>query len=71
MQGRLPRIEVIDDETARIMRRLTGAQKLRMASDMLESARRMLMHHLRVTHPDWDDLAVAREAARRLSHESE
>jgi hypothetical protein len=66
---RLPvRIEVVDDETARMLRGKTGAERLAMASAMYESARRMLLSHLAAEHPDWTEEQVIREAARRLSH---
>ena len=63
-----PRIEVIDEEMAAALRQKTGAERLEIASRMFSSARRMLMNHLRSTHPDWDLRQIEREAARRLSH---
>jgi len=63
-------IEVIDDEMAEILRAKTGAERLKIASDMYASARRMLLSHLRAEHPDWDDQQIQKEAARRLSHGS-
>jgi hypothetical protein len=62
------RIEVVDDEMARILRGKTGAERLAIASGMYESARRMLLSHLAAEHPDWSEEQVTREAARRLSH---
>lgn len=64
----LSRIEVVDDETARILRGKTGAERLAMANDMFNSARRMLLSHLTAEHPDWSEEEVARETARRISH---
>jgi hypothetical protein len=61
-------IEVMDDQMAEICRQMTGAQRLAVANDMFESARRMLLIHLRATHPEWSDEQILREAARRLSH---
>jgi Rv0078B-related antitoxin len=66
--NRPPVIEVIDDEMARVIRAKTGAERLRIASGMFSSARKMLVAYLRVQHPDWDEKAVQKEAARRLSH---
>ncbi len=63
-----PVIEVMDEEMARVIRPLSGAQRLRIASDMYASARRMLICHLRSEHPDWDEERVLRETAHRLSH---
>jgi hypothetical protein len=62
------RIEVVDDEMARVLRRKSGAERLRIASDMYASARRMLVNHLRSEHPDWDEERINREASQRLSH---
>ena len=61
-------IEVMDDEMARVIRSKTGAERLRIASEMYVSARRMLLSHLRAEHPDWDERRINQEAARRLSH---
>ena len=61
-------IEVMDDQMAEIYRNMTGAQRLAIANDMYESARNMLLSHLRATHPDWNEDQIIREAARRLSH---
>jgi hypothetical protein len=61
-------VEVVDEAVAAILRQKTGAQRLEIASRMFASARRMLIHHLRSIHPEWNDLQIEREAARRLSH---
>jgi hypothetical protein len=61
-------IEVIDDKTAEVIRQKSGAERLKIASDMYASARRMLISHLRSEHPDWDEEQINREAAHRLSH---
>ncbi len=61
-------IEVIDDDMAEVLRHKTGAERLAIASAMFASARRMLISHLRATHPEWNEEQVLREAARRLSH---
>ena len=58
----------IDDEMARIIRANTGAERLRIASGMYASARKMLLSHLRAEHGDWDEQRIVQEAARRLSH---
>lgn len=63
-----PTIELIDDQMVDVLRRKTGAERLRIASGMYASARRMLMSHLRAENPDWRQDQIVREAARRLSH---
>lgn len=62
------RIEVMDDEMARVLRSKTGAERLEIAFEMFESARKMLTTHLRREHPEWDTDRVQNEVARRLSH---
>jgi len=61
-------VEVIDDDMVTVLRGKTGAERLRIASGMCASARRMLTSHLRAEHPDWPDARIIREAAQRLSH---
>ena len=61
-------IEVMDEQMAEILRQKTGAERLAIASSMFASARRMLLSHLRATHPEWTEEEVRREATRRLSH---
>ena len=63
-----PRIEVIDEEMAAVLRLKSGAERLAIASRLFGGARRMLLSHLRSIHPDWDQRQIEREAARRLSH---
>jgi hypothetical protein len=60
--------EVLDEEMARVFRTMSGAQRLKIASDLFRSARRMIASQLAVEHPDWDEERLQRETARRLSH---
>jgi len=60
--------EVLDDDMAEVFRAMTGAQRLKIASDMFASARRMIASHLAAEHPDWDEQRIQEETARRLSH---
>ena len=68
MHASEPRIEVVAEEMAVVLRKKTGAERLALARGMFRSAPPMLMHYLRAQHPDWDDLQIQREAAHRLSH---
>ncbi len=61
-------VEVIDDEMARILRAMTCADRLRIASGMYAAARRMLLSSLAAEHPEWEPGRVQDETARRLSH---
>lgn len=65
---RKPTIEALDDDMAQILRGMTGAERLRIANGMFESARKMLACHLAHEHPEWDPQRVNEEVARRLSH---
>src|SRR5579871_320385 len=66
---RMPRkIECMDDAMAEVIRKKSGAERLRIASDMYKSARQMLIAYLRSEHADWTEEQIIREAARRLSH---
>lgn len=61
-------IEVIPDEMARVLRAKTGAERLKIASGMFASARKLIQARVRSQHPDWTDQQINTETARRLSH---
>jgi Rv0078B-related antitoxin len=58
----------MDEAMAKVIRSKTGAERLKIASGMYSSARRMLLSHLKSEHPDWNEEQINKEAARRLSH---
>jgi hypothetical protein len=60
--------DILDDDMARILRGMTGVERLKIANDLFVSARRMLASHLAAEHPDWDQDRIERETARRISH---
>jgi hypothetical protein len=68
MNARLERIDMVEPQMAKFLSRMSGAQRLRIASDMSASARAMLLSHLRAEHPEWTQAQVTREPARRMSH---
>jgi hypothetical protein len=68
MTARPPVVERMDDAMAEILRKKTPQQRLRIAAGMWRSARVMLRGAIRQQHPDWDEEAVNREIARRISH---
>jgi hypothetical protein len=47
-------------------RRMTAAEKLRMVADLYEAGIRLRMAGPRMTHPDWPDERLEREARRSL-----
>lgn len=61
-------IEVIDDVMARILREKTPQQRLAIAFNLWESARKQLSNYLRAEHPDWSDSMIKKEVVKRLSH---
>jgi hypothetical protein len=70
MRNRLdPRqVEVMDEAMAEVLRRKQPAERLRIGFSLWTSAHRMLMTHIRHTHPDWDQKTVEEEVARRFLH---
>ncbi|MES1241569.1 MAG: hypothetical protein ABUT39_08110 [Acidobacteriota bacterium] len=64
------KLEIVDDEMARVLRGMTGAERLKIADRMFSSARRMIASHLAAEHPDWDQERIERETSRRISHGS-
>ncbi len=60
----------MDDDMAEILRAKSGAERLRIAFGLFESARRMLTSMLAADYPDWSQERVRREVSRRLLHDS-
>jgi hypothetical protein len=63
-----PVIEVIDHETAAMLRQKTEAERLQIAWGMWRFARDMLRNLVRGEHPEWSEKDVQQEVARRLAH---
>lgn len=61
-------VEVVDDQIAEILKNKTPAERLRIGFDIWESTHRMLLFHVKNTHPEWTPQEVEREVARRLLH---
>jgi Rv0078B-related antitoxin len=66
MQDMSRKLEVVDDEMTRVLRGMTGAERLKIASRMFSSARRMIASHLAAEHPDWDQERIERETSKRI-----
>ena len=49
---------------AGIHRRMTGAERMRLAVEMSMTARELALAHLRAEHPDWSDRELKRELLR-------
>lgn len=60
------RIEVVDPQMAGILRGKTVAQRLFMVQQAHRTGQGLLAMGVRLQHPDWDDIAVKKEVARRM-----
>ncbi len=61
-------IEVIDDDCARIYASKSPSERLRIASGMWRSAKKLLTLAIKSQYPHWNEQEVCREVIRRLSH---
>ncbi len=59
-------IEVVDEDVAACLRRLTPAEKLTQMGDANRTGRLLLAAGIRHRNPGWSDEQVRREVARRL-----
>jgi len=59
-------LEPIDPVQIEGLRRMTPAQKLKMVAELYGTEIRLRMAGLRLTHPDWPDERLEREARRSL-----
>lgn len=64
MSDTRPEVQAIQDE---IHRRMTGAQRIRLAFEMSEMARNLALSRLRKEHPEWTDWELKRELLRYAS----
>lgn len=62
------RIEVIDDATAAMLRRLSPVERWEMANRMVVQAREMIRSLVRSQHPAWTADGVEAEVRTRMSH---
>ncbi|MCP5102511.1 MAG: hypothetical protein GY950_03990 [bacterium] len=61
-------IECLDDAMVEIYRKKTPVERIKIASDMWDSAWLQLDAVLRSLHPDWDNDSINKEIIRRLAH---
>jgi hypothetical protein len=57
--------KVFNEQIERL-RRMTGEQRLRIARDLTEMTRRLMLTRLRTEHPDWGTEELRREMRRIL-----
>ena len=60
-------VEVVEDEMAAVLRRKTGAQRLRIVDALYRSAWNLIETNVRGSHPDWDDRQVRVAVAARIA----
>jgi hypothetical protein len=63
----VPPFDVVEPAMARILRTMTGAQRLEIAFSFYRSARTMLRSELTARHPGWTSEEVEAEVTRRLA----
>jgi len=61
-------IEIIDDKMAEVLRNKTPQERLAIAFNMWESAKKQIESHLITMHPEWTEKEIRREVIKRLSH---
>jgi len=66
-KNRRPCVELLDEQIVEALRRKTPVERVAMVFAANRTMRLRLEGHLRSCHPDWDDQAVMREIARRMS----
>jgi hypothetical protein len=59
--------EVVDDQMAEVLRRMTGAQRLRIVDSLYRAAWKLIETNVRSMHPEWDDQTVVRTVAARIA----
>ncbi|MGL5095678.1 MAG: hypothetical protein ACRDD1_08830 [Planctomycetia bacterium] len=63
------RMEVMDEAVAAVLRKMTPSQRVEMAVEMNETARRLIADYLRGMNPTWDEAQVAAEVVRRMTRQ--
>jgi len=67
MRPDVNRIEIVDEEMAKILRRKSPAERIAIGISLRASARRMLVSHLSSRHPEWSPEEILAEANWRFS----
>jgi hypothetical protein len=60
------RIEVIDDASAAMYRKMPAAERVNIACDLVEFAWEVVKSGVRHQYPEWDESAIERETDRRF-----
>ena len=67
MASRIQAMEILDDETAAILRRVSPGKHLAILDRMWRFAQNVLHDIVARENPDWTEEAVQREVAHRIS----
>lgn len=62
------RFDMMDDCMIEVLRAKSPAERLAIANGMWRFAHNMIDAILRSEHPDWSEVQIERETARRMSH---
>ena len=63
-------IEIIEDDLAAVLRRKTGAERLKIVDMLFECVQGLIESNVRAAHSDWDERRVSREVAARIAGET-
>lgn len=61
-------IEVIDDTTAVILKKISGEQKMVIAFQMFDTAAAILRANIKERHPEWNEDQIKKEIVRRMGN---
>lgn len=67
MADRIPSTEPVDPTHRKMARRMSGAQRISAAGELLQGIQRMVRAHLASRHPDWTPQRLDQEIAKRTS----
>ena len=67
MKARRMVIELVDEKMAAVLRRKTGAQRLKIVDALYRSAWNLIEMNVRSSHPDWDEPQVRAAVAARIA----
>jgi hypothetical protein len=59
-------MRIPDEQQAAILRRLTGAERVRIATEMSEAARELMLAGIRARHPGWSRARAQEEYTRSV-----
>ena len=61
-------IEVLDEGMVKVLKRKTPQERLVIAFNLWNSAKKQMTNYLRSIHSDWDEKKIQQEVVKRLSH---